>query len=77
MGKRMLFVIVISAMVFMLCACGSTGRWPRLRIEPTTYRSDSINIPLREGYQFAEDAYGIEETDVGYDIVVHALKATE
>ncbi len=77
MGKRMLFVIVLSAIVFMLCACGSTDRWPRVCLELTDYRFDCICIPLRDGFTFAEDAYGIEETGVGYDIVIHALKATE
>lgn len=63
------------AIAVLACACGVTDRWPRVCIERSDMRFDHINIPLREGYQFAEDAYDVAETEAGYDIIIHAERA--
>ena len=77
MARKLFFVFLLSDIALTLCACGSTERWPRLCIEPTSFRFDCIHIPLREGYQFAEDVYSIIETETGYDIVIHAAATRE
>lgn len=77
MGKKMIFVIILAIIALMLCACGSTERWPRVCIELTSYRFDCINIPLRDGYQFADNAYDIAETEAGYDIVIHVERTRD
>lgn len=75
MTRKLLLAIILIVVALMLCACGATHKWPRICIEPTNFRSDCINIPLRDGCMFAEDPYEIEETDIGYDILVHVVKA--
>ena len=77
MGKILIFMIVLFVVALVLSACGSTEKWPRVCIERTDTRFDCINVPLRDGYTFAEDLYDIEETDIGYDVVVHAVKPTD
>jgi hypothetical protein len=46
------------------------------RIEVIKNRSvlDNFSIPLRENYSFSEDLYSIEETEDGYNIVIHCIK---
>jgi len=68
---------MLIAITVLACACSVTDRWPRVCIEISDMRADSINIPLREGYQFAEDAYDIAGTEAGYDIVIHVERAGE
>lgn len=77
MVKRLIMMALLIAIASVLCACGTTERWPRICIEPTDYRFDCINIPLRDGYKFAEDVYDIAETEVGYDIIIHVEVSRE
>ena len=34
----------------------------------------NVVLAIRNGYQLAEDAYSIVETEQGYDIVIHIKK---
>jgi hypothetical protein len=71
-GKLKLIIWLLFLTALAVCACSDMDRWPRVRIEYTGRRIDSIVIPLRDGHRLAEDVYEIAETEVGYDIIIHA-----
>ena len=60
--------------ILMCSGCSNSGKIPRIDILPTHWRFDSIHLPLRENHKFCEVPYGIQETDIGYDIVIHCEK---
>ena len=61
-------------LIIMMCSgCGSS-KIPRIDILPNYWGFDSIHLPLRENHKFCEVPYGIQETDIGYDIVIHCEK---
>lgn len=75
MSKRAAVKITLLALlVLLLAGCTETDKWPRVQIERTGFSCDDLTLPLRDGYIFAEQMYSIQETDEGYDIVVHAVK---
>ena len=43
----------------------------RPAIEVQDSKFDSFYIKVREGYDLAEDYYSIQETEIGYDVVIH------
>lgn len=66
--------VLLAILPIMLTGCSPVSeRWPRLSIQPTNYRADNIDLPLREGYVFAEQPFEIRETEKGYDIIIHAI----
>lgn len=77
MVRKLIFMIILVAIAFVLCACDSIDNRLRVCIGSNSSRLGCIHVPLRDGYTFAEDSYDIEETNIGYDIVVHVVKATE
>ena len=58
----------------MCSGCSNSGKVPRVDILPNHWRFDCFHIPLRENHKFCEVPYGIRETDIGYDIVIHCEK---
>lgn len=68
-------VLLLLFFVFVLTACDSNDtKYPRVNIMPTNWNADATFLPLRAGHVFAEVPYSIEETDSGYDIIIHAVK---
>lgn len=75
MGRRKITITALLVLlVLLLAGCAETEKWPRVSIQYSSLIYDMVNLPLRDGYVFAEQMYTIQETDKGYDIVVHAVK---
>lgn len=72
--KKILLILLLIILTFILCACGNEDKFPRVGIYPTHWKVDSILLPLRNGYQFAEVPYGIEETENGYNIIIYCVE---
>lgn len=70
---KKIIIIVLLAACLLLTGCEEN----RVRISRTSAYVENIVLPLRHGYQFAEDVYSIQETDKGYDVVIHAEKVEE
>lgn len=71
MKKIIIFALLAS--LLLLTGCEEN----RVRISRTSAYVENIVLPLRHGYQFAEDVYSVTETDNGYDIVIHAERIPE
>ena len=70
MSRRVLLAALIGVCAMILGGCTGNG-WPKVVLEPTNYRNDCTDIPLRGGHRFAEDPWDVVETDAGYDIIIH------
>ena len=66
-SKKMVAVVILASLLFSLTACGKD----RVRISRNSLYVEDIILPIRQGYQFAEDIYSVTDTEAGYDIVVH------
>lgn len=69
--KKAIIVLLLAVLLVMLTACSNTGR---VRITQNSVCIDNLVLAIRQGYKIAEDAYSIEETENGYDIIIHAVK---
>lgn len=69
--KKAIMILLLVALLTMLSSCSSTGR---VRISQNSVWIDNMILTIRHGYRLAEDAYSIEETADGYDIVIHAVQ---
>lgn len=58
--------------VLLLTGCSQS----LVKIVPTYSPYGEVTLPLRENYRFAENSYDIEETEDGYDIIIHCIKET-
>ena len=67
---KKIIIIVLLASLLLLTGCEGS----RVRISRTSAYVENIVLPLRHGYQFAEDVYSVSETDQGYDIIIHAIR---
>lgn len=45
--------------------------YPKIELWRNGNRSNTTLIKIEENYEFAEDPYTIENTDTGYDIIIH------
>lgn len=45
--------------------------YPKIELWRNGNRSNVTLIKVEEGYEFAQDAYSIENTDIGYDVIIH------
>lgn len=72
--KKISAIIIVIITIVLLGGCGNSDKYPRISIEPTSWRIDHILLPLRENYKFAEVPYTIEETEEGYNIIIHCVK---
>ena len=69
--------IIISTIIsiIIILAVGLTNIIPkRIDIIKNKFALDNLTIPLRENYSFSEDLYSIEETEDGYNIIIHCIK---
>ena len=65
-------LIILALLASLLLLTGCSG--DRVRISRNSVTVENIVLPLRHGYQFAEDVYSVSETDKGYDIIIHAIR---
>ena len=70
---KKIIIIVLLASLLLLTGCSGD----RVRISRNSVTVENIVLPLRHGYQFAEDVYSVSETDKGYDIIIHAERIPE
>ena len=70
MSRWVILAALIGVCALILGGCSPYGP-PKVVLEPTNYRYDYTDIPLRDGHRFAEDAMEIRETEAGYDIIIH------
>ena len=73
--KKYIWIIFLIIEIIILLAVCFTNIIPR-RIDVIKNRSvlDNFSISLRENYSFSEDLYSIEETEDGYNIIIHCIK---
>lgn len=69
--KKAIIVLLLAVLLTMLSSCSSTGR---VRIAQNSVWIDNIVLAIRHGYKLSEDVYSIEETETGYNIIIHAVK---
>ena len=74
--KRYTWIIIIPiiSIIFILAACFTNIRPKRIDIIKNRSALDNFSISLRENYSFSEDLYSIEETEDGYNIIIHCIK---
>lgn len=70
MKKRILIVVFLCALLFVLEACSRN----EMRIQQHNVLVDNLVIAYRPGFILAENLYSVQETEQGYDIVVHLVK---
>lgn len=66
-NTRSVILVLLAIMLITLTGCGTA----RVSINRSSVYLDNIVLPIRQGYQFAEDCYSVTDTDDGYDIVIH------
>lgn len=67
---KKIIILALLASLLLLTGCNSN----RVRISRNSVTVENIVLPLRHGYQFAEDVYTVQDTDQGYDIIIHAIR---
>ena len=67
---KKIVIVLLLASVLLLAGCENN----RVRISRNSTYIENVVLPLKHGYIFADDAYDIQETEEGYDIIVHAVK---
>lgn len=74
--KRYTWIIIstIISIIIILATCLTNIRPKRIDIIRNKSTLDNFTIPLRENYSFSEDLYSIEETEDGYNIIIHCIK---
>ncbi len=70
---KKILIAVILASCLLLAGCDAN----RVRISRNSVQIENIILPVRQGFRFADDAYAITETDLGYDIIIHVEKENE
>lgn len=69
--KKAIVFLLLAVLLLMLTACSDTGR---VRISQNSVWIDNLVLAIRQGYKLSEDVYSIEETETGYNIIIHAVK---
>ena len=69
--KKAAVFLLLAGILMTLAGCSGTER---VRITQNSVWIDNMILTIRHGYRLAEDAYSIEETAEGYDIVIHAVQ---
>ena len=74
MKKYIWIILPIISIIIILASCFTNIRPKRIDIIKNRFTLDNFTIPLRENYSFSEDPYSIEETEEGYNIIIHCIK---
>ncbi len=69
--KKAIIILLLAVLLLTLTACSNTGR---VRISQNNVWIDNLVLSIRQGYKLSEDVYSIEETETGYNIIIHAVK---
>lgn len=74
--KKILCIVLFIIVLFSLCSCAiNEDRFPRLEIDRSDIRADTIYIALRDNHNFSiKHLYDEVDTENGYDIVVHIVE---
>ena len=74
--KKYIWTIIFTIIgIIIILAVNLTNIRPkRIDIIKNRFALDNFTIPLRENYSFSEDLYSIEETEDGYNIIIHCIK---
>ena len=69
LGKIFICINILVLSLLMLTGC--TEKWPRIIYQNTSYRFDEYNRTI-----VLDDSYDIVETENGYDIILHLIRAS-
>lgn len=74
--KKYIWIIIstIISIIIILVVSLTNIRPKRIDVIKNRSALDNFTIPLRENYSFSEDLYSIEETEDGYNIIIHCIK---
>ena len=74
--KKLWIILLLIILIIILSACnfGDQEKIPRIELIKDEWSANTIYLPLREDHKFAEVPYNIEETEHGYDIIIHCIK---
>ena len=74
--KKILCIILFIIALFSLCSCAiNEDRFPRLEIDRSDMRADTIYIALRDNHNFSiNHLYDEIDTENGYDIIIHIVE---
>lgn len=74
--KKYIWTIIlpIISIIIILATCFTNIMPKRIDIIKNRSALNNFSIPLRENYSFSEDLYSIEETEDGYNIIIHCIK---
>ena len=71
--KKYIWTIIIG--IIIILAVNLTNIRPkRIDIIRDISTLNNFTIPLRQNYSFSENLYSIEETEEGYNIIIHCIK---
>jgi len=74
MKKYIWIILSIVSIIIILAACFTNIKPKRIDVIKNRSALDNFTISLRENYSFSEDLYSIEETEDGYNIIIHCIK---
>lgn len=69
-----IIILPILSIIIILVTCFTNIRPKRIDIIKNRSALNNFTISLRQNYSFAEDLYSIEETEDGYNIIIHCIK---
>lgn len=74
--KKIVAVFMLIVLIIILSGCdfGDQEKIPRIELIKDDWSANTIYLPLRENHKFAEVSYSIEETENGYNIIIHCIK---
>lgn len=74
--KKYTWIIIstIISIIIILAACFTNIRPKRIDIIRNRSALNNFTISLQQNYSFSEDLYSIEETEDGYNIIIHCIK---
>lgn len=74
--KKIFTILILIILIIILSGCGlgDQDKFPRVEMVKDEYTANAIFLPLRENHKFAEVPYSIEETENGYNIIIHCIK---
>lgn len=69
-----IIILPILSFIIVLVTCFTNIRPKRIDIIRNRSALNNFTISLRQNYSFSEDLYSIEETEDGYNIIIHCIR---
>lgn len=66
--------IIVTIILLVTMFTNDAYKTPQITLKRGFFRMSHIYIPLRDNYDFSEVPYTIEETENGYNIIIHCIK---